>query len=72
MKDEQIKRLVDSAKFTMKVRQGQMNALSRRIKRLEEGEELCQHHWNGSDNCFEIYCTSCGNTCESIATTKTK
>jgi hypothetical protein len=26
---------------------------------LEAGEELCDHHWNQSDGCFECYCTGC-------------
>lgn len=33
--------------------------LTDRLKRLEAGEELCDHHWNGSDNCYETYCTGC-------------
>lgn len=27
---------------------------------LEAGEEFCNHHWNGSDSCYECYCTGCG------------
>ncbi len=33
--------------------------LERRAQRLEAGEELCDHHWNGSDRCYETYCTGC-------------
>jgi hypothetical protein len=29
--------------------------------RLEAGDELCTHHWNGCDRCYEIYCTGCGS-----------
>jgi hypothetical protein len=29
-------------------------------RRMANGEELCQHHYNHSDRCFESYCTGCG------------
>lgn len=57
--DKQRTRLIELAKNAMLIRRGQLDALSRRILKLEKGDELCDHHWNGSDDCFEIYCTQC-------------
>lgn len=36
------------------------SAVEQQIKRTDNGDELCEHHWNGSDRCFECYCTGCG------------
>jgi hypothetical protein len=33
-----------------------MNDLS---KRYEDGEELCNHHFNNQENCYEVYCSGC-------------
>lgn len=37
----------------------QINKLTLRAERLQKGEKLCDHHWNGSDRCYECYCTGC-------------
>jgi hypothetical protein len=39
---------------------GMICMLKDRSERLEKGDELCNHHWNGSDGCYETYCTGCG------------
>ena len=36
-----------------------INGLLGKKKRLEAGDELCDHNWNGSDSCYECYCTGC-------------
>ena len=28
-------------------------------RRMVAGDELCDHHYNHSDRCFETYCTGC-------------
>ena len=39
---------------------GQIEYLKNRQSRLDAGEELCDHHFNNSDLCYEVYCTACG------------
>ena len=36
-----------------------IDVLQERSRRLSKGDELCNHHWNGSDGCYETYCTGC-------------
>ena len=38
---------------------GQIYVLQQRASRLTRGDELCDHHWNNTDGCFETYCTGC-------------
>ena len=38
----------------------QLVTLQERENRLIAGEELGDHHWNGSDGVFELYCCDCG------------
>lgn len=37
----------------------QAAGLINRAEKLDGGEELCNHHWNGSDRCYECYCPGC-------------
>ena len=37
----------------------QIHKLRVRAECLRKGEKLCDHHWNGSDRCYECYCTGC-------------
>jgi hypothetical protein len=38
---------------------GEIYVLQQRASRLTRGDELCDHHWNNTDGCFETYCTGC-------------
>lgn len=33
--------------------------LQEKKKALIDGDELCNHYWNHSDKCYEMYCTGC-------------
>lgn len=48
-KSELIRELLDRA-------QGLVN----KADAVRKGAELANHHYNGSDRCFEVYCTGCG------------
>ena len=38
----------------------QIVSLTEFHRRMVAGEELCDHHYNHSDRCFETYCTEFG------------
>jgi hypothetical protein len=39
--------------------QSKIKRLEARRQRLANGEKLTNHHWNGSDRCYECYCPKC-------------
>lgn len=39
--------------------EGEISRLQLRARRLKS-EALCDHHYNGSDGCYECYCSGCG------------
>jgi hypothetical protein len=45
--------------YTTKDLDKEIEELQYKKKAIEAGEDLCDHHWNGSDNCYECYCTGC-------------
>lgn len=46
--------------YTIEELDGAIEILQEKKKELESGEEFCEHHWNGSDRCYECYCSGCG------------
>jgi len=46
--------------YTIKDIDERILCLQEKKEELSSGAEFCDHHWNGSDSCYECYCTECG------------